>query len=115
MEQLLRWQVGDVRITRVQEIEAPGMRFIIPNTTIDNLIRIPWLTPFLAPNGDAVGRVHALTLEVQLGHNGSRYGRWLNVRMSFSWARARTHWRSPDRQRLQASQHHIVFKWRVLR
>src|SRR5262245_8315023 len=84
MEQLLRWQVGDVRITRVQEIEAPGMRFIIPNTTIDNLIRIPWLTPFLAPNGDAVGRVHALTLEVQLGHNGSRYGRWLNVRMSFS-------------------------------
>ena len=64
MEKLLRWQVGDVRITRVQEIEAPGMRFIIPNATIDNLAGIPWLTPFLAPNGDAVGSVHALLLEV---------------------------------------------------
>lgn len=64
MGRLLHWQVGDVRITRVQEIEAPGMRFIIPNATIDNLAGIPWLTPFLAPNGDAVGSVHALILEV---------------------------------------------------
>src|SRR5262249_3935912 len=64
MEKLLRWQVGDVRITRVQEIEAPGMRFIIPNATIDNLAKVPWLTPFLASNGDAVGSVHALLLEV---------------------------------------------------
>jgi glyoxylase-like metal-dependent hydrolase (beta-lactamase superfamily II) len=48
----------------VQEIEAPGMRFIIPNATIDNLAAIPWLTPFLAPNGDAMGSVHALILEV---------------------------------------------------
>ena len=30
MSQLLRWQVGAVRITRVQELEAPGMRFIVP-------------------------------------------------------------------------------------
>jgi glyoxylase-like metal-dependent hydrolase (beta-lactamase superfamily II) len=64
MAKLLRWQVGDVRITRVQELEAPGMRFIIPNATIDNLAGIPWLTPFLALNGDAVGSVHALILEV---------------------------------------------------
>jgi glyoxylase-like metal-dependent hydrolase (beta-lactamase superfamily II) len=64
MEKLLRWQVGDVRITRVQELEAPGMRFIVPNATIENLAAIPWLTPFLATNGDAVGSVHALLLEV---------------------------------------------------
>jgi glyoxylase-like metal-dependent hydrolase (beta-lactamase superfamily II) len=64
MEKLLRWQVGDVRITRVQELEAPGMRFIVPNATIENLAGIPWLTPFLAANGDAVGSVHALLLEV---------------------------------------------------
>src|SRR6266849_2292799 len=31
------------------------------------------------------------------------------------WAREDTHRGSPDRQRLQASQHHIVFKRRVLR
>jgi len=63
MSHVLRWQVGDVRISRVQELEAPGMRFIIPHATIDNLAGIPWLTPFLAPNGDAVGSVHALILE----------------------------------------------------
>ena len=30
MKELLRWQVGDVRITRVQELEAPDLRFVIP-------------------------------------------------------------------------------------
>jgi len=64
MSQLLRWQVGAVRITRVQELEAPGIRFIVPQATLDNLAGIPWLTPFLAPNGDAMGSVHALVLEV---------------------------------------------------
>ena len=64
MSPLLRWQVGAVRITRVQELAAPGMRFIVPQATIDNLAGIPWLTPFLAANGDAMGSVHALVLEV---------------------------------------------------
>src|SRR5919199_1768392 len=64
MSQLLRWQVGAVRITRIQELEAPGMRFIVPQATIDNLAGIPWLTPFLAANGDAMGSVHALIVEV---------------------------------------------------
>lgn len=64
MSTWLHWQVGDVRITRVQELEAPGMRFIVPQATLENLAAIPWLTPFLAANGDAMGSVHALILEV---------------------------------------------------
>ena len=64
MSQLLHWQVGAVRITRIQELEAPGMRFIVPQATIDNLAGIPWLSPFLAANGDAMGSVHALVVEV---------------------------------------------------
>jgi glyoxylase-like metal-dependent hydrolase (beta-lactamase superfamily II) len=64
MNRLLHWQIGDVRITRVQELQAPGMRFIVPQATIENLAGIPWLTPFLAPNGDAMGSVHALIIEV---------------------------------------------------
>src|SRR5215510_5570292 len=32
-----------------------------------------------------------------------------------SWAHEDTHRRSPDRKRLQASQHHVVFERRVLR
>ena len=53
-----------MRITRIQELEAPGMRFIVPQATLDNLAGIPWLTPFLAANGDAMGSVHTLVLEV---------------------------------------------------
>jgi glyoxylase-like metal-dependent hydrolase (beta-lactamase superfamily II) len=64
VRELLQWQVGKVRITRVQELEAPGMRFIVPQATIENLAEIAWLTPFLADNGDAVGSVHALLIEV---------------------------------------------------
>jgi glyoxylase-like metal-dependent hydrolase (beta-lactamase superfamily II) len=64
VSELLQWQVGKVRITRVQELEAPGMRFIVPQATIENLAEIAWLTPFLADNGDAVGSVHALLIEV---------------------------------------------------
>jgi glyoxylase-like metal-dependent hydrolase (beta-lactamase superfamily II) len=64
VNELLQWQVGKVRITRVQELEAPGMRFIVPQATIENLAEIAWLTPFLADNGDAVGSVHALIIEV---------------------------------------------------
>jgi glyoxylase-like metal-dependent hydrolase (beta-lactamase superfamily II) len=65
VSELLQWQVGNVRITRVQELEAPGMRFIVPQATIDNLAEIPWLTPFLSETGDAVGSVHALIIEVE--------------------------------------------------
>lgn len=60
----VQWQVGAVQITRVQELEAPGMRFIVPQATIENLAGIPWLTPFLAANGDALGSVHTLVLDV---------------------------------------------------
>ena len=64
MGDVLRWQVGAVRITRVQELEAPGMRFIVPQATVEQLAGIPWLGPFLATNGEAMGSVHALVLEV---------------------------------------------------
>ncbi|ETX00476.1 MAG: hypothetical protein ETSY1_10990 [Candidatus Entotheonella factor] len=60
MDHPLHWQIGDIRITRLQELQAPGMRFIVPNATIENLAEIPWLTPFLSDQGDAVGSVHAL-------------------------------------------------------
>ncbi len=63
MSDLLQWQVGEVRITRFQELEAPGMQFIVPQATIENMAGIPWLTPFLSANGDAVGSVHALIIE----------------------------------------------------
>ena len=61
---LLRWQVGDITITRVQELEAPGMRFLLPDATVENLAAIPWIGPYVDAGGDAVGSVHSLILEV---------------------------------------------------
>jgi len=63
-EELHRWQIGDVRITRVQELEAPDIRFVIPDATVENLATIPWLGPFRSPNGHALASVHTLILEV---------------------------------------------------
>ncbi len=64
MQEPLRWQIGDVRITRVQEFEAPNMRFILPEASPENLTSIDWLGPFRADNGHALGSVHSLVLEV---------------------------------------------------
>jgi glyoxylase-like metal-dependent hydrolase (beta-lactamase superfamily II) len=64
MKELPRWQVGDVRITRVQELEAPDIRFVVPEATVENLAQIDWLGPFLARNGHALASVHTLVLEV---------------------------------------------------
>jgi glyoxylase-like metal-dependent hydrolase (beta-lactamase superfamily II) len=60
---ILRWQVGDIKITRVQEMEAPGMRFILPDATVENLGTIPWIDPYVDSTGDALGSVHSLLIE----------------------------------------------------
>src|SRR4051794_38734738 len=62
---MLSWQVGDVRITRILELEATGgTRFILPQATPEVVRTIPWLAPHFA---DETGRlrmsVHALAVE----------------------------------------------------
>ncbi len=64
MSRFLTWQVGDVRITRVQEFEAPGIGFLLPDATRENLAEIDWIVPFVNEQGDAVGSVHSLIVEV---------------------------------------------------
>lgn len=64
MTTVLRWQVGDVRITRVQEWEAAGMRFVLPDATPENLAGVGWIGPYLDAQGEALGSVHTLALEV---------------------------------------------------
>ena len=63
-DRLFRWQIGDVSITRVQEFEAPGMRFLLPDATRENLEKIDWIGPYVDAQGEAVGSVHSLLLEV---------------------------------------------------
>ncbi len=60
-----RWQIGDVRITKIVELELPGSgTFVLPDAEPQNVIPIPWLVPhFATANGELVMSVHALVVE----------------------------------------------------
>lgn len=60
---MLGWQVGDVRITRVQELEAPGLSWLVPDATAENLRPIDWIAPFVNDAGEPLVSVHALLVE----------------------------------------------------
>ena len=60
---MLRWQIGDVRITRVQELELPGLKWLLPDATAENLKQIDWIGPFVDESGEALASVHALLIE----------------------------------------------------
>jgi glyoxylase-like metal-dependent hydrolase (beta-lactamase superfamily II) len=62
---VLRWQVGQVRVTKVVELEmAGGSRFLLPQATPEEVRKIEWLAPHFA---DERGRlklsIHALIIE----------------------------------------------------
>ena len=60
-----RWKVGEITITKVVEIEIPGpATWIVPQATPENLARETWLQPHFADaEGVAVMSVHALIVE----------------------------------------------------
>jgi len=60
---VLQWKIGDVRVTRVQELEAPGIKWLLPDATKENLAGIDWIGPFLNADGQPVASVHALIVE----------------------------------------------------
>jgi glyoxylase-like metal-dependent hydrolase (beta-lactamase superfamily II) len=59
------WQIGDVRITKVQEIELTGaVTWLLPEATAENLIKEPWLQPHFADaDGQPTMSIHALVVE----------------------------------------------------
>lgn len=62
---MLQWQVGDVRITKILELEAAGgSRFILPQATREAVKPIGWLYPhFMDEEGRLKMSVHALVVE----------------------------------------------------
>ena len=61
---VLRWKVGDVSITRVVEVELPGITWILPDATPENVKSIPWLKPhFVTEDWDPIASVHAFIVE----------------------------------------------------
>ena len=60
-----RWQVGDVRITKVLELEVKGtVTWLLPDATKEALLSVPWLQPhFCDADGRSPMSVHALVIE----------------------------------------------------
>ena len=64
---MLQWQIGDVCIKRVFELDIPGKAtWILPDATPENLLSIDWCQPhFVEPDGRARMSVQALLVESQ--------------------------------------------------
>jgi glyoxylase-like metal-dependent hydrolase (beta-lactamase superfamily II) len=61
----MRWTIGDVRVTKVVELEATGgFGFVLPQATRQAILGMPWLQPhFAAENGQVRTSIHALVIE----------------------------------------------------
>ena len=59
------WQVGDIKITRVVELEVTGgCRFILPEATREACLPLSWMHPhFMDDKGNLVMSVHALVVD----------------------------------------------------
>jgi len=60
-----QWQIGDVKVTRVMELEiAGGTRFILPDATREACLGLDWMQPhFMDAEGNLIMSVHALVID----------------------------------------------------
>ena len=89
------WQVGEVKITRIVELEvAGGSRFILPDATREAALEIGWLQPhFMTAEGRLIMSIHALVVETGerrivvdtcIGNDKQRsIPNWTNMQTSF--------------------------------
>lgn len=89
------WQVGEVKITRVVEMEVTGgSKFILPDATRDACKPIEWLRPhFMDAEGNLIMSIHALVVETPnrrivvdtcIGNDKQRaFPNWTNLQTSF--------------------------------
>ena len=58
--------VGNVRITRIVELELPGLSFVLPDAIPEKLLPIEWLAPhFITSEGEAIASIQAFIVESQ--------------------------------------------------
>src|SRR5258706_5071085 len=64
---VLRWQIGDVRISRVVEAEGPTPgSFLFADATPEKLLQHAWLKPhFMTEEGMLISSIHAFIVESQ--------------------------------------------------
>lgn len=89
------WQIGNVKVTRVIEMEvAGGTRFILPQATRDEVMKMPWLAPHFADaEGNLIMSIHALVVETPsqkivvdtcIGNDKQRsVPNWTNLQLPF--------------------------------
>ena len=61
----LSWRIGDVKITKIVELETTGStKFILPQATREAALEIKWLAPnFMNEEGRLKLSIHALVIE----------------------------------------------------
>ena len=60
----MKWKIGDVRITKIVEIEYPKFSDVIPAATPEVVKTVPWLFPhFVTPEGMLSLSIHSLIVE----------------------------------------------------
>ncbi len=91
---VLKWQVGDVRITQVVELTTASLGpHLLPQATPAAMQSIPWMAPFIDERGRIVLSMHALVVEslgqtivvdTCIGNDKSRtYPKWNNMQGDF--------------------------------
>ena len=60
-----QWQIGDVKITRIVEMEiAGGTKFILPDATREACVEYDWMQPhFMDGEGNLIMSIHALIVD----------------------------------------------------
>ena len=60
-----QWQIGDVRISRIVEMEITGgSRFILPDATREACLAYAWMQPhFMDDQGNLIMSIHALVVD----------------------------------------------------
>lgn len=66
----MKWQIGDVTVTKIVELETTGgSHFILPQANREAIQEIPWLCPdFADENGRLRMSIHALLIEASGRH-----------------------------------------------
>ena len=90
----MKWQVGDVTITKVVETTSTSLgAHILPNATVSALSTLDWLTPFLDQDQRMLISFHSLIVEMPerlvivdtcIGNDKERnYPKWNRMQTSF--------------------------------
>ena len=91
---MLRWRVGDVRITQIVELTSASLgKYLLPQASPEAMAAIPWMSPFLDQDMLLLLSMHSLLIESMgqtilvdtcIGNDKERtYPRWNRMQGDF--------------------------------